>query len=495
MLLDFASLGHYDWLDVPLWVFDPDQRRNLWANAAALRFWHADSAEEFLSRDFTEHGDAVRERLAVTAADHARGRIVREQWTLYPKGEPTTVMLVSRGMRTPDRRQVMLFAADSLGGGADLSVLRGVEALQHTTVCIAVFGLAGASAGELLMRNPAAALTFGDAPPAPGENEFTRLFAHARDAVSIMSRVQRGEACSQDVELLTLAGPRWHALDTRPMRDPVTGDTTLLLNAHDIADLKASQAALVAAREAAESASQAKSSFLANMSHEIRTPMNGVLGLTELVLQTTELTDRQHRFISMAHQSAKGLMTIINDLLDVAKIEAGRILIDEQPFVLHDCLSEALQPLLLQAHDKGIRLHAFVSPGVPHRLVGDAVRLRQVFINLIGNALKFTERGEVRIEITLADMREGDQPKRLRLRVAVTDTGIGMTRDQIGQIFDPFTQADGSITRRYGGTGLGLTIVQRLVDLMGGTITVESEPGVGSCFSFEIALAREMQLA
>ena len=493
MLLDFASLSHYDWLDVPLWVFDPDQQRNLWANAAALRFWHADSAEEFLSRDFSEHGHNVRERLAVTAADHAQGKIVREQWTLYPKGEPTTVMLVSRGMRTPDRRQVMLFAADSLGGGADAATLRGVEALQHTSVRIAVFGLEGASSGELLMRNPAAALTFGDTPPARGQTEFSRLFTHPNDAAGILGRVQRGENCRQDVELQTLAGPRWHALDARPMRDPVTGDPTLLFNARDIADLKASQSALVAAREAAEAASRAKSSFLANMSHEIRTPMNGVLGLTELVLQTTELTERQRRFIGMAHQSAKGLMTIINDLLDVAKIEAGKIVIDEQPFDLQDCLTESLQPLLLQAHDKGIRLHAFVEPGVPARLVGDALRLRQVLINLIGNALKFTERGEVRLEIAQAAPRPGDAAGHQRLRIAVTDTGIGMTRDQIGQIFDPFTQADGSITRRYGGTGLGLTIVQRLVDLMGGTVGVESEPGVGSSFSFEITLRRVVE--
>ncbi|HEY1132755.1 MAG TPA: ATP-binding protein [Roseateles sp.] len=489
MLLDFASLSHYDWLDVPLWVFDPEHQRNLWANAAALRFWHADSAEEFLSRNFNEHGDAVQERLAVTAADHAQGKIVREQWTLYPKGEPTTVMLVSRGMRTPDRRQVMLFAADSLGGGADLSMLRGVEALQHTSVRIAVFGLLGPGAGELLMRNPAAALTFGDTPPPAGGSEFARLFAHAHDAASILSRVQRGETCRQDVELQTLNGPCWHALDARQMRDPVTGDTVMLLNARDIADLKASQAALVAAREAAETASQAKSAFLANMSHEIRTPMNGVLGLTELVLQT-ELDERQRRFIGMAHQSAKGLMTIINDLLDVAKIEAGRIVIEEAPFSLQDCLGEALQPLLLQAHDKRIQLRTHVEPRVPSWLVGDALRLRQVLINLVGNALKFTEHGDVRIEIALAEARDGDPPARLRLHGCVTDTGIGMTRDQISQIFDPFTQADGSITRRYGGTGLGLTIVQRLVALMGGSVAVTSEPGVGSAFNFEIALRR-----
>lgn len=476
-MLDFSSLTHYDWLDVPMWVYDPEQQRNLWANAAALSFWRAETAEELLSRHFSDLSEPVRERLAVTAADHAQGKIVREQWTLYPKGEPATVMLVSRGIRTPDRRQVMLFAADSLASGVDKSMLRGVEALQHTSVRIAVFSLRD---GTALMRNPAAALTFGERP-------FSSLFALPADAAKVLSTVQAGNSHRADLELATEAGVRWHALDARPMRDPVTGDLVMQLNARDIADLKASQAALEAAREAAEAASLAKSSFLANMSHEIRTPMNGVLGLTELVLQT-ELTERQRKFVELAHTSAKGLMVIINDLLDVAKIEAGKVVIEQQPFSLHDALREALHPLLLQAHEKGIQLNAKVQPGVPQRALGDALRLRQVIVNLVGNALKFTEKGEVRVEVQKVD--EPAAPGQLRLRFAVHDTGIGMTREQIAQIFEPFTQADGSITRRYGGTGLGLTIVQRLVDLMGGHVSVESQPGTGSCFSFEIALSR-----
>jgi len=486
-MLDFSSLTHYDWLDVPMWVFDPARQRNLWANAAALSFWRTETAEEFLSRDFSDHSEAVRERLAVTAADHTQGKIVREQWTLYPKGQPTTVMLVSRGIRTPDRRQVMLFAADSLASGTDKSMLRGVEALQHTSVRIAVFSLRD---GSTLMRNPAAALTFGKPEPKPGQREFEAVFADPADAAKVFSQVQAGESYRADLELMTTAGVRWHAVDARPMRDPVTGDQVMQLNARDIGDLKASQAALEAAREAAEAASQAKSSFLANMSHEIRTPMNGVLGLTELVLQT-ELTERQRKFIELAHNSAKGLMVIINDLLDVAKIEAGRVVIEQHPFSLHEALREALHPLLLQAHEKGIQLHARVQPGVPQRALGDALRLRQVLVNLVGNALKFTEKGEVRVEVQLADVEEDADSTALRLRFAVHDTGIGMTRDQIAQIFDPFTQADGSITRRYGGTGLGLTIVQRLVGLMGGQVVVESQPGTGSCFSFEVALVHE----
>ena len=282
-MLDYSSLTHYDWLDVPMWVYDHERLRNLWANAAALSFWRAESAEEFLSRDFTEMSNSVRERLVLTAVDHAQGKIVREQWTLYPKGQATTVLLVSRGMRTPDRRQVMLFAADALPTGVDKSMLRGVEALQHTSVRIVLFSLKD---GSVLMRNPAAASSFGLLGEERGNKAFLSIFPEPELARRIFAQLQRGQTFSADLELLTTAGRRWHGVDARPMRDPVTGDLVMQFNARDIADLKATQAALEAAREAAEAASQAKSSFLANMSHEIRTPMNGVLGLTELVLQT-----------------------------------------------------------------------------------------------------------------------------------------------------------------------------------------------------------------
>ncbi|WP_343628826.1 ATP-binding protein [Roseateles sp.] len=493
-MLDFSCLTHYDWLDVPMWVYDQERQRNLWANAAALSFWRADSAEEFLSRDLSDMSPSVAERLAVTAADHAHGKLVREQWTLYPRGQPTTVMLVSRGIRTPDKRQVMLFAADSLVSGVDKSLLRGVEALQHTSVRIAVFSLRD---GAVLMRNPAAAMCFNNLRKTIGATDFSAIFPDPDLARRIVAQVRGGHTFGAELEINTANGRRWHAIDARPMRDPVSGEVVLQLNARDISDFKATQAQLEAAREAAEAASQAKSSFLANMSHEIRTPMNGVLGLTELVLQT-ELNERQRKFIELAHSSAKGLMVIINDLLDIAKIEAGRVIIDQAPFNLHDCLREALHPLLLQAHEKGLQLHARVQPGVPQHLLGDALRLRQVLVNLVGNALKFTEKGEVRVDLQRIDedplVPPAAQGGPLRLRIAVHDTGIGMTREQIAQIFSPFTQADGSITRRYGGTGLGLTIVKRLVELMGGEVQVESQHGAGSCFSFEIKLSQPVVL-
>ncbi len=485
-MLDFSVLPHYEWLDIPVWVFDDVHHRCLWANAAALTLWRADSQAELLARDLSDISAGARLRLSLAAAEHARGEVVREPWTLYPKNEPVSVMLTSRSILTPDGRQVMLFTASPLSSNPDTTLLRGMEALQHTSVRIAIFSLRD---GRALMLNPAAAAAFGA--PVQGDKgvKFASLFTHAPVAARIRAQVNRGQTFAADVELITTMGKRWHGMDVRPMRDPLSGEMVMQLNARDIADLKATQTMLEAARQAAEEASQAKSSFLAHMSHEIRTPMNGVLGLTELVLQT-ELDERQRKFITLAHNSAKGLMLIINDLLDMAKVEAGRIVMEQSPFSLHDCLREAIQPLLLHAHERDIVLMVRVQPAVADQLLGDALRLRQVLINLVGNALKFTERGEVHVEVELLEElpASGSSGASQRLRFGVHDTGIGLTQEQIQHVFAPFTQADRSITRRYGGTGLGLTIAHRLVQLMGGEIQIESTPGVGSCFSFELVM-------
>ena len=271
----------------------------------------------------------------------------------------------------------------------------------------------------------------------------------------------------------------WEFASISPLRNPNGMITHYLKVAEDITDRKQVEQALSHAKEAAERASQAKSEFLANMSHEIRTPMNVIIGMTDYLLKS-DIQQEFSDYIGMVNDSAKLLLSIINQILDFSKIEAGKLEIDKIPFRMKETIERLVKILSNSANEKGILLDLRFQEDIPDYVLGDPIRLQQVLINLIGNAIKFTDQGEIKISLKAVNKGETF----VTFLVSVEDTGIGIPREKLSQLFQSFSQVDNSLARQYEGTGLGLAISKRLVELMGGTIGVESEPGIGSRFHF-----------
>ena len=392
-----------------MWVFDLERRAIVWANRAGQELWGADSLESLLAKDYTDMSETAVTRNLAVMAEHRRGRTTRAQWTLYPAGVPVTVEAHASGIELAAGRQAILYEAQALPQDLDAGALRGVEALQHTSVRIALHRLDG----SVLLRNPAAVRAFGAVADAPAD-ALEAMFVEPEDARELRRIALGGEEFSAEVRLHTRIGTRWHGLDARVVPDPVSGQRLIQLNARDIEQLKETEAALLAARDVAEQASLAKGRFLATMSHEIRTPLNG------------------------------GALAV----------------------------------------DRDLALSARIAADVPERVRGDAGRLRQVLTNLVGNAVKFTASGSVEVHVEADEVT----PERIVLRIAVVDTGVGIPAAAREHLFEPFSQADGSVTRRIGGTGLGLALCRRLTETMGEALQVESTLGEGSRFWFGVHL-------
>ena len=294
----------------------------------------------------------------------------------------------------------------------------------------------------------------------------------------IDSVLESGTLKDHEIELIARHGKKIPIiLSASVMSDQKGAPMGIVIIAKDITDRKKAEEALRLAKNAADSGNRAKSEFLANMSHEIRTPMNGVIGMTELAL-TTDLTPEQRDYLETVHESARALLRVINDILDFSKIEAHRLDLESIEFNLGECLSKILKPLAARAVENGLEILLYVHHDVPQVLVGDPVRLGQILNNLVGNAIKFTDHGEIVVRIVAEEVRG----REVSLKISVSDTGIGIAPDKQRLIFDNFSQADTSTTRKFGGTGLGLTISFHLAQMMGGGIRVESDVGNGSTF-------------
>jgi len=460
------SLG-FDVLRRPIWVFDDVRKRKVYANRAALELWGAESLDELRSRDFSSQSPAVRVRMDDIAARVEDGGVAEERWTFYPNGVSITVNTIISRIDLTDGGRALLFEGVLVEPEAQEQ--RAIEALRHTSALVSLYD----GDGFRIFGNPAALATYPH-----GRVRFADIFANGDAGGALWSAALAGDAVEGAYRMITFAGERWHSLAARRTPDPMTGELCVLVNETDITEEVEAQSALSEARERAEAATAARQDFLANMSHELRTPLTSILGFADL-LAASPLDDDQRRRLGRIRDAGAVLLETLNDVLDFSKLEAGGVNLERKPFDLRDLLAKTAGMFEASALAKGLELSLRIDPDCPQWLEGDRERLRQVLVNFLGNAVKFTGAGSVTLS---AARRPGALPGSARLELAVSDTGVGIPAAMLDLVFDRFAQAGPEVSRKFGGTGLGLAISREIVELMGGTIGVDSVAGQGARF-------------
>ena len=510
------DLAMFNMLRSPVWVFDIDEQAMYWANTPALRVWNAASLEELLRRDFrSDMSDASLSILLDWKTKLMRNECVNEQWTLYPQGHPTTLDIFCSAIRIENGRIAMLVEAEivDLKRVVDDSTVRRFEILKHLPIAVSQFTVDG----TLIYQNPQALQLFGSSSykedkndadnnenaevqgtDSDNQNILLQRFVQAELGRTAIEKAREGTDFSAEVQLYTrpltesnrnICVPlssqpqRWFNVLLRRTRDPITSEFVILCIARDISDI-------VRARQQSTQAAM-KSEFLDVMAHEIRTPLHQIVGHVDL-LENSVLNEEQLESIQQVQSSSSMLMSIINDLLDCSKLEHGQIQLENVPFALEGLINGCIASIKPQAQKKGLTVSHNIHPSCAPHLSSDQNRLRQVLDNLLSNAVKFTEKGSVTLSVapclktdTVSSL-SNDCTKEQWLRFDITDTGIGIEAHEQDAVFERYRQANSSVARRFGGTGLGLPICKGFVELMKGTIRLNSVVGRGTTFSFEL---------
>ncbi|MGF1629112.1 MAG: ATP-binding protein [Kiloniellaceae bacterium] len=498
------ALQPLDLLNTPIWVFDVDRHAMWWANQRALRFWRAETLEALLARDFSADSETVRQRLAQVIDKTPSGEVATDTWTLYPDGVPSTMLLALTPITIENGRNAVLIESSApLELSGDDEALRLLEATRYTSLMVSTYSVSG----QLLSRNPAAIDTYSQSAEKSEGSDLDHHLSDPQIARALKESAAAGTPFGRDLRVRTAQGPRWHQVQACRGRDPRTGEWVIVVTETDVTERVQAEARLanlnvdlekrvrqrtvalersneeaIAARNEAERANRIKSMFLANMSHELRTPLNAIIGFSEIIRLGVfgGISERYVEYVTDINTSALDLLALIDGLLDLAKIEAGKMILQESEIDLCALLNDALQLIAgtNQGRDKSLTLHCDL-PRVA--MIADPRLMKQVALNLLSNAAKFTpEHG--RIEVTVNVDVTGAE-------VRIADNGIGIDADKLDLVFHPYEHG-ASYVGGVKSTGLGLPIARSFVELHGGSLHLESTLGAGTTAVLHLPLSR-----